>query len=482
MKTTIVYSLCLFTTFSLHGLSAWAEFRAGAAKIGITPAKGVSLDGSISKNGPVTSVHDPIHARALVLENNSIRIAIVICDLCMIGPDVVQHARRLIEQRTEAKIPRKNVLIAATHTHAAPRAVHIGKQPIDDEYHRLLAEKIADAVVRANTQLVPARIGYASFDKPELIACRRFLCKPGSVGVNPFGETGERIKSVAGRSNGIIKPAGPVDPQFSVLSVQTRQGQPICLLGNFSVHYCGGYKRGAVSADYFGYFSEAIETELRSKQVDATGPAVIGIMSNGTSGNTGAFQRSAGQKRFLAFEGMLFYGRMLARDALKAIEKISYQTDPVLQVIEHELRFKVRRPDEKRLAWAKNLLAASGTKSPHRWSKIYANEAQHLSTYPETVSIKLQVLRIGDIAIASCPCEVFAETGLEIKKRSPFEKTFTIELANGYGGYLPPREQHELGGYETWPARSSFLEVDAEEKIKQELLSMLQELAMDATK
>jgi hypothetical protein len=65
----------------------------------------------------------------------------------------------------------------------------------------------------------------------------------------------------------------------------------------------------------------------------------------------------------------------------------------------------------------------------------------------------------------------------EPKKQSPFKKTFTIELANGYGGYLPPARQHELGGYETWPARSSFLEVDAAKKIKQELLSMLQELA-----
>lgn len=477
MKVTIVYSLLFCIACALPGSITKAEFRAAAAKVDITPANGVSLDGSISKNGPVTSVHDPIHARALVLENNSTRIAIVICDLCMVGRDVFDRAKRLIEQKTESKIPTTNILLAATHTHAAPRAIHIGKKPIDDEYHRLLAEKIAAAVIKANSQLVPARIGYTSFNKPNLIACRRFLCKPGSVGPNVFGETGERIKSVAGKSSAIIKPAGPTDPQFSVLSVQTLQGQPICVLGNFSVHYCGGYKRGAVSADYFGYFSEAIETKLRSKQIDTSTPAPIGIMSNGTSGNTGAFQRSAGQKRFLAFEGMLFYGRMLAMDAIKAIEQLSYQQNPTIKIIEHELQLKVRRPDAKRLAWAKQILSSPKSKWPHRWSKIYADEAQHLSTYPETVSIKLQVIRIGDIAIASCPCEVFAETGLEIKKQSPFKKTFTIELANGYGGYLPPRQQHELGGYETWPARSSFLEVDAAKKIKHELLSMLQELA-----
>ena len=97
----------------------------------------------------------------------------------------------------------------------------------------------------------------------------------------------------------------------------------------------------------------------------------------------------------------------------------------------------------------------------------------HLSKYPETVTIKLQAIRIGDLGIVSAPCEVFAETGLALKENSPLPDTFHIELANGYGGYLPTKEQHELGGYETWPARSSFMEVDAERKIRERLLEML---------
>jgi len=68
---------------------------------------------------------------------------------------------------------------------------------------------------------------------------------------------------------------------------------------------------------------------------------------------------------------------------------------------------------------------------------------------------------------------VFAETGLAIKAGSPLRPTFTIELANGYNGYLPTPEQHELGGYETWPARSSYLEVQAEPKIRDSVLELL---------
>jgi len=86
------------------------------------------------------------------------------------------------------------------------------------------------------------------------------------------------------------------------------------------------------------------------------------------------------------------------------------------------------------------------------------------------------VLRMGELAITAIPCEVFAEIGLEIKAESPFAQTFTISLANGYYGYLPTERHHSLGGYETWRARSSFLEVTAARSITDTLLEMLENL------
>ena len=110
-------------------------------------------------------------------------------------------------------------------------------------------------------------------------------------------------------------------------------------------------------------------------------------------------------------------------------------------------------------------------------TKIYAEEALHLSKYPESVLVPIQAIRIGDIGIVAIPCEVFGQTGLAIKSESPLKRTFTIELANGYYGYLPTAQEHELGGYETWPARSSFLEVNAESKIRAEALRLLRKVA-----
>lgn len=453
-----------------HMPTARADLRAGAAKVDITPPMGVSLDGPISKPGPATSVHDPLHARALVLENDGTRIGIVVCDACMIGEEVFERAKEILHQ--EHNWETNHLMMSATHTHAAPRLIHISQSPSDDAYHKRVSELIAQAVVQATQALSPAELGYAAFDRGDLLACRRYLCREGSVGPNPFGEIGERIKSVAGRSTEVIEPAGPVDPQFSILSVRHTDGQPLCLLGNFSVHYNGGYESGAVSADYFGHFCQAIESRLTS---DGKHPPVVGIMSNGTSGNTGSFQGHI--KKFAPFEGMAFYGRMLAEEALAAIAGIDYQRDPMVSMLETEIELNLRRPSPARLAWAEELLADKTAKGPHQWSRIYAADAMYLHSLPPTKKLKLQAIRLGDVAIATCPCEVFAETGLWIKDNSPLAKTFTIELANGYGGYLPPREQHELGGYETWPARSSFLEVDADQKIRQSLLGLLNQSA-----
>jgi hypothetical protein len=83
---------------------------------------------------------------------------------------------------------------------------------------------------------------------------------------------------------------------------------------------------------------------------------------------------------------------------------------------------------------------------------------------------------LGDLCINTTPCETFVEIGLELKESSPFETTFIIELANGYNGYLPTPQQHEWGGYETWRAKSSYLEVDASTKIVAAFEEMMTEL------
>ncbi|MBN2559370.1 MAG: hypothetical protein JXQ75_00365 [Phycisphaerae bacterium] len=68
------------------------------------------------------------------------------------------------------------------------------------------------------------------------------------------------------------------------------------------------------------------------------------------------------------------------------------------------------------------------------------------------------------------------EIGLELKGKSPFKPTLIVDLADGYNGYLPTTDHHRLGDYETWRARSSYLETSAAARIADRLLSLLSEL------
>ena len=70
----------------------------------------------------------------------------------------------------------------------------------------------------------------------------------------------------------------------------------------------------------------------------------------------------------------------------------------------------------------------------------------------------LHVLLIGDVAIVGVPAEYFTSLGIDIKRRSPFKYTFVAELASDWIGYLPDREGHDLGGYQTWMGLHSYAE------------------------
>jgi hypothetical protein len=143
---------------------------------------------------------------------------------------------------------------------------------------------------------------------------------------------------------------------------------------------------------------------------------------------------------------------------------------------EAKVTLERRLPDEQRTAWAENILEQLGDRKPGSQQEIYAREAMLLVKEPKR-ELKLQAIRIGELGITAIPNEVFALTGLKIKEQSPLQPTFNIELANGADGYIPPPEQHKFGGYTTWPARTAGLSVEAEPKIVETLLTLLEQVS-----
>jgi hypothetical protein len=445
-------------------------FTVGGAVRDVTPQVGVSLNGSISRGGPSRGVNDPLCVRATVVESGGVRCAIAIVDACFLGEPVFSVARRLVEQRTG--IPATHLLVAATHSHAAPRALHIGRiSDLDDAWHDDLAKKIADAVAEADTRREPARLFAGAIALPELAQSRRHHAEPASVPPNPFGETGETVVSVQSGPAKRLRPAGPIDPDFSLFYAARPDGSPLMLLGNFSIHYCGGYAGMKVSADYFGAFCRHLERRLAGQ---TGGRRFTALHSNGTSGDISGLGTPAdlAGRKFAAFERGEAIGEWLAARVAGHLPKLQPIQGRHLAVHWRPMSFGLRKPSPARLAWAADVLAGR-IKGPHHQTKTYADEAQKLAGYPDMLELPLQVLRLGDLTIAASPCETFAETGLAIKAASTAAHTFTVSLANGYGGYLPTAEQHRFGGYETWAARSSFLDRDAETSLRRAFVDLV---------
>lgn len=476
------HALLLLLAVAPLAVAAAAEaarvFRAGAATSNITPALGVLLDGAIMQIGPAKDVHDEIHARCLVLDDGTERLAFVVCDNTMIAQFVIDQAKALVA--AQSKLPADHLVISATHTHSTPRAMAISDRPADRAYLDFMARRIADAVQRAINNLAPARIGWGSVPKPEYVHNRRWWVANPAERVNPFGVRGEKVVMNPGRT-GLIKPAGPVDPEVFVLSVRHANGRPLAVLANYGLHYIGGVPAGTISADYYGVFCDRIQELLRADRQD---PPFVGLMANGTSGDVNAVDPSAPPEKFKPYERMTQVAHDLAAAVQGVCDRIDYRDWVPLAARTQELSLRIRKPDAARLAWAQPLQASGQAKfaagRPLTRPEIYAREAMYLAQYPDRVTLPLQAFRIGDLGIGAIPNEVFAETGLAIKRRSPFRGTFTIELANGYYGYLPTPEQHGWGGYETWDARSSCLEVGAEPLIRDGVLALLQQLKGEA--
>jgi len=173
---------------------------------------------------------------------------------------------------------------------------------------------------------------------------------------------------------------------------------------------------------------------------------------------------------------------IVAAEAYKTYQRIQYQDWISLSALQKEITLGVRLPGKEELARAKAIVAKADGPVMNTIEEIYARETILINEYPKEVSVILQAFRLGDLLIAAAPCEVFVEIGLDFKAKAPFKPAFMISLANGYNGYLPTPEHHKLGGYETWRARSSYLETNASVKIMETIFGLAQKLKQEQPK
>lgn len=452
-------------------------FRAGAATSNITPF----LGGGIVGNWGVpetTHIHDELHARCLVLDDGTTKLVFIVADLLGIHQDLAEETKKLIYNETG--IPPENVILSAIHTHSATSAMGLGNMRTKfpdgtfetfDDYQKFVVRRFADAVRIAVNNLEPVQIGWGVGSVPEHVFVRRWKMKEPVI--NPFGEYDRVVMNPGHNNENKLEPAAKPDPDVSFISVKTPDGKPVALFANYSLHYVGGVPANHISADYYAVFAGCMQQKLAA---DRQLPPFVAMMSNGASGDVNNINFGGAPEKNPVYVKMKRVAEDVANEVLRVEKTISYHDWVPLSAARQKLTLAVRKPDREMAERARKSLAKPDTeKLIHVREKTYAERTLNLLDWPDHLDIFLQTFRIGDLGVAAIPFETFAETGLELKERSPFKTTFTIGLANGYNGYLPTPAQHELGGYETWMGTNK-VEKTASEKIVATLLELFSKM------
>jgi len=277
----------------------------------------------------------------------------------------------------------------------------------------------------------------------------------------------------------LIRPAGPVDPDAGLLVVESAGGRPIAVLGNYALHYVGGTGRGEISADYFGVWAGAM---ARHAGVCCRGetPPFVAMLTNGCSGNINNVNWGGGSaKRYPPYAKMREVAERLAGVSWRTWKSMEFHDPVELDASMETVNLGVRLPTSREVEAAGRILAnAPQSGQLKERPRIYARETLLMAeTFPSRVEAPVQALRIGSLGIVTFPGEAFVELGLEVKAGSTFELCIPVELAGGAFGYIPTVEAHSQGGYETWRAKSSYLEVGAAPKLVAAALRRLRAIA-----
>jgi hypothetical protein len=415
------------------------------------------------------------------MDDGKTQFAWVVIDNLGVPKKVVAEAKELAAKATG--IPQEHMLVSGTHTHSgvnpADEPPASGAKLSDREakaaaYRQVMLEGISQAIIRAHAALRPAAVGAAARPLTHEVFNRRWYLKPGKMPLNPYGEY-DQVKMNPGTSPDVLdRPAGPTDPDISVLSVIDAKRKPLALFANYSLHYVGGTPAGQVSADYYGEFARLMPSRL------GAGEGFVAAMSNGTSGDINNIPFLVGRPPRAPFEQIRIVAGEAADVAWQAVRDIpNHQKDVVLGVRQRLVTLKYRKPSKEQLLYAQAILAIKDKEAIERLPRLaqhYASAAISAANRPEeTVDVIVQAIRVGDAVLCAVPFETFAETGLELKQKSPFGRTIVVGIANGRHGYLPTPRQHELGGYETWLGTNT-VQKDASEIVVKNLVEMMGEL------
>lgn len=413
------------------------ELRAGTAVRDITPSGPIQLSGY----GPETlervseGVHLPLEATALVLSDGELTIAVVSVDLLNVSAELTAAVRDRLADVVDY------VLLAATHTHAAPYvpATFLELNPllsfdVTDEvetYVETTEDTIVGTIRAAHDRLSAAemRVGRASNE---------------AVPVNRRDRT------------------GPIDPKLAALQVTTTDGTET-LVVNFACHpVCSTAREKLVSGDWPGVVRERVRAETDAEV----------LFLNGATGDVNPAGSSKRRSGDAVYEYMAGIGERLS-DTTLAARRAAARSDPrpakglsldrtsaILPIqplgsrADLEDRYESLTEEIERLGGDEDvtfleLQNEPGPVSERRRDRWYLEEKLRLQAWGDgTYEAPVTRVGIGEVDVVSVPGEAFVQHGLDWKAAADADALLVAGFADDYAGYFPTVDAFDDGGYE----------------------------------
>jgi len=411
-----------------------APLRAGSHKVDITPT---AADLPIATD----SIRDRLFARAIVVQSGTTCAVLVGVDLGAAGTAMVDDALPRISAATGCPVP--NIIVSATHTHSS-NTRGLGQGPPT-------TKTVADAVVEATTvaasRLAPARVGFGTT----------------AVDLNVNRDLFNRKLEWRQEPN----PSGPSDKTLAVVEFLGTDNVPIGVYMNYAMHPINFYLSGVISADFPGEASRYVEDLFGSRTVaiftqGASGdqnprefrsPSLFMAQRSAVAAGHGPFvERVSAAPEASAQQGEGFNPQQASSERqaipdrnLQAYRLVLARTGDYVRMLGSMIGSGavrvMRETAQARDAVA--IRAAQETFSCPGRTRLDADNPARENVFPgykdgPDVSLKVGVLRIGDITFVTVNGEAYSQIGMRLKAESPSAHTLFVTLANGSAnsGYI----------------------------------------------
>ncbi len=386
---------------------------AGAAVIDITPSPGLLMCGYAARTEPATGTHDPLTARALVIDDT----ALVVADV--LGFDADSCARI----RARSGFADDRVVVIATHTHGAPMPGRCGGVA-DPAFLAQLEDGCVAALRLAAEARQPARLMAGN-------------------GTNPGIAFNRRSEN------------GPIDPTVPVLRVEARDGEVLAVV---FAHGCHPVVLGAGNRLYTADFPHYARIAVEAAHPGAVALFLPGCSGDVSTGHSPESSISTDVPPDRTFAEAARLGEALAQSVLgAALTPLDGPTSAQSRPVDLPFaRNEVGDLDALATEWRGRAVTAAPA-----WAVLYHHWADWaVGTAREPLvpwSGRVSAFDWAGLKLLFLPGEIFATTALNMRAALPTNPTpFVISLANGVPGYIPPREAFPAGGYEVLEAHRYY--------------------------